>query len=305
MVNAMVWELMPRMRQAAEALLEGSTVVVVLALLLLLAFTASAAFFIHDDSPTALARAMAAALLVGVAGYKAADAYPFTAATCALIALLLFSAWRGLTCTAYYVTTGLATPRGRRAVLISAVLLGGLLNLAYLYRGTTSARWLFLVFCLMLASGSASWVVLPVCTVRTYMGVRAVAGASIAAAAAPKPAEPAGAKLGPAYSTVARVNLFLQLNHRLGGVLRCLLSILLALVLAGLVVLFSTLKLSRDINARIHSGPSMLAATPPPAYFASPSTLFAPPAPPLSPPGALFATAARALSYAKHSHAAS
>lgn len=284
LINAMVWELMPRTRQAAEALLEVSAVVVVLALLLLLTLTASAAIFVHDDSPAALARAVAAALLLGGAGFKAAEMYPFVAATLALVALLFFSAWRAVACTGYYLATGWDSGPRRQVVLASAALLGALLCVAFVYRGTTSARWLFLTYCLMLSSGAASWIVLPFCTVRTCRGVHAVGSASAAAMATPDPS----ADTGQEDSTTARVNLFLHLNHRLKGLLRCYLSMLLALVLAGIVVVFSMLKFSRDINSRMHSGPPMLAPAPPPA-------------PPLSPPDALLAAAARALSYATYS----
>jgi hypothetical protein len=286
LVNSMVWELMPRMRHAAQTLLDGSTLFVVFALLTLLGLTFSVAAFIHDDSQLAVARAVAAALILGIAGYWAADTSPVAAAAGALVSLLLFSVWRVLACVCFYVTTGWATPHGRKVVLITVTVLSVLSYLAFFFRGTTSARWLFLTYCLTLSTGAASWLFLPFCAFRTYLGVRAVGSASVGAAGNPRPGDSADAGLkGHEDSTAVRVNLFLELNHRLGGLPRCYLSMLFALVLSGFVIVFSILNLTRDVNSRMQWGEApMLAPAPPPA-------------PPILPPIAPLPAGARVLSY--------
>jgi len=274
MVNEMVWHMMPQVSMATEALLNASTIVVVLALATLAVIVFLGAYFIHDDSLVALGRVLVAFVSLGVFVGIMSYADPFAAATGSLVVLVLFSLWRSMACIGYFISVGLATAQGRRVILLILLILGAMARVAYVYRGTTSARWLFLTCIVMVSAGSAFCLSLPLCMLRTRGAFRAI---SIASARANDidDAPLAGDALEDGSRvdrTAMRISLFRDFNLRLGGLPRCLVSMLTALILAGFVVVFSALHFSREINSRLFLPPS----PPPPTAPAPPSLPFSP-----------------------------
>jgi len=281
MVNQIVWEMMPQLQQATQSLLLASRIFSDAAMLALFAILLGTAVF-FDDSPKALLTVGAVALVLGAVINQLAQMDPFAAATGSFVILLLFSLWRALACTGYYLSLGLRGSRRRRATtLLGALLAAALLCYAYEARGTTGARWLLLLWAVVGVSGAASWVCIPFCALRSVRGAALVGAASARVAARPYTAEVRASDLDQGGKLRLRLAVFRELNQRLGGLPQCLVSMQVALLLSSFVIIFSLLQFSKDIHdVTLFSSPS-----PPPMASPPPMPPASPPPPPL-PPGA-------------------
>lgn len=258
MVNAMVGEMMPEVHAATEAFLTAATLTVALAIAALLVAGVGTSLFV-DDSPRKLLGVVLVGLTLSGVVFELGENDPLAGAAGALVVLLLFSTWRLLACSSACARRGLRSRRGAQRLALLCAALCAMAWLCHKYRGATGARWLFLLYMATCSAALAALVTAPYCTWVSLQGVREVSASTIAAASS----APAGVarKSSGAAAFRQRLAMFDTLNRHAGGLPHCYVSMLVALVLAGFVIVFSMLKFSRDLHGMTH----FVSPPPPPA----------------------------------------